>query len=375
MSRPFDLAVVGGGVGGAVTALAAGRAGLSVVLFEPQPGPIDKPCGEGCLAGGVSVLSELGLDRLVARGAPLLHATYVQAGAPPLRVPFAAPGRAFARRELAAEIAGLLERESRVLRVPAGARTEQLYGNGDERGRARFALQAGGQRFESVCLAAADGLGGRAADWLRGLRSLDAARFGLRGRCTLRRGVEASSGVTIHLRDAAGQIYLTPLPDQQLNVALLLDRAPASGGAAASFLAALAHPEVAPLIDDVVTAPEARALARRPPRAVARDGAFLVGDAAGGVDPVVGCGVSVALCTGVAAAGAARQLRDGRPAADVSADYARVVRAETAQRLRLARLLLVLSRHPALARSALRVLSRAPGLAAAIARAADRSGR
>src|SRR5262249_34695632 len=41
---------------------------------------------------------------------------------------------------------------------------------------------------------------------------------------------------------------------------------------------------------------------------VARDGAFLAGDAAGGVDPVLGCGVALALVTGLAAGRAAVQV-------------------------------------------------------------------
>ena len=71
MHREFDLAVIGAGPAGATCALSAARNGLHVALFEPQAGPIDKPCGEGIMPSGVDVLVELGLGRLANEGRAL----------------------------------------------------------------------------------------------------------------------------------------------------------------------------------------------------------------------------------------------------------------------------------------------------------------
>ncbi len=57
-----DLLIVGGGPGGLATALHARRQGLSVIVAEPRPSPIDKACGEGLMPGGLAELMSLGVD-------------------------------------------------------------------------------------------------------------------------------------------------------------------------------------------------------------------------------------------------------------------------------------------------------------------------
>ncbi|HEU4361142.1 MAG TPA: FAD-dependent monooxygenase [Mycobacterium sp.] len=57
-----DILVAGGGPGGLAAALYARRHGLSVIIAEPRPDPIDKACGEGLMPGGVTELAALGVD-------------------------------------------------------------------------------------------------------------------------------------------------------------------------------------------------------------------------------------------------------------------------------------------------------------------------
>ncbi len=360
MNAEFDLAVIGGGPGGSACALAAAQAGLSVALFEPQAGPIDKPCGEGCLASGVRALEELGLGPVLTRGQVLRGITYSIPGGPSLKIPFPEIGYALERHELAAALDAALAREAKVMRIHETAQVEQRA-NG-------FLVRAGPSQFEARTLAVADGTRGRGANWLRTGRWIDAGRFGMRARCEARAELD---GVIILLGDPNAQIYVTPLPNRRLNIALLMDRAPVEGGAKRWLEFALSHPELAPLAGALTTAPEVRSLARRSASAVARAGVFLVGDSAGGVDPVVGCGVSVALATGVAAARGARALIDGAAPRAVEREYARVVREETLARTALARALLALARRPRHARAVMRVLARVPRLGAAIARVAE----
>ena len=69
-----DLLIVGGGPGGLAAALHARRHGLSVIVAEPRPDPIDKACGEGLMPGGLAELKSLGVD---PAGMPFRGIAYV----------------------------------------------------------------------------------------------------------------------------------------------------------------------------------------------------------------------------------------------------------------------------------------------------------
>jgi flavin-dependent dehydrogenase len=74
------------------------------------------------------------------------------------------------------------------------------------------------------------------------------------------------------------------------------------------------------------------------------------------VDPILGCGVSLALASGVCAAHAARARMDGTSSEAVARRYAREWRAMSAGPARLARALRFLAAHPRCAEAAARVL-------------------
>ncbi|MEV8508639.1 geranylgeranyl reductase family protein [Actinoplanes sp. NPDC051475] len=57
----YDVAIVGAGPAGAAAALAARRAGASVVLLDRAEFPRDKPCGDGIAAEALDVLADLGV--------------------------------------------------------------------------------------------------------------------------------------------------------------------------------------------------------------------------------------------------------------------------------------------------------------------------
>jgi geranylgeranyl reductase family protein len=67
-----DVAVVGGGPGGAAAAIELARAGRSVALFDKSKFPRDKACGDGLTASALRWLEYLGLDpRSVATWKPV----------------------------------------------------------------------------------------------------------------------------------------------------------------------------------------------------------------------------------------------------------------------------------------------------------------
>jgi geranylgeranyl reductase family protein len=67
----YDVAVVGAGPAGSAAALAARRAGASVVLIDRSDFPRDKPCGDGIAPHALDVLRDLGVTDPVAGFAPV----------------------------------------------------------------------------------------------------------------------------------------------------------------------------------------------------------------------------------------------------------------------------------------------------------------
>lgn len=354
MNSTFDLAVLGAGPAGAAAALGAARAGLSVALFEPQQGHIDKPCGEGIMPSGVAALRELGLDALVRRAAPLERLRYMLEDGGELAVEFPRAGCALERHELAHELERALESEPRITRLACRVRSERRAEG--------YELVHGNWRWRARALVAADGLRGEGAGWLRD-EETSSGRYGLRARAQARAPLDA---VEVHL-GRTSELYLTPLPAGRVNVAVLADERPSGLSPEAWLAAALReHPRAARHLGAWITPPEARALGRRRARRVAEAGAFLAGDATGGVDPVLGCGVAIALVTGLAAGrSAAAWLAGGGEA--VERAYARLVARETRVRRGLARGLVLLGGRPRLQRSVAGLLRLAPGLVRGVA--------
>jgi 2-polyprenyl-6-methoxyphenol hydroxylase-like FAD-dependent oxidoreductase len=346
-----DVAVVGAGPGGATGALAAARAGLTVVLFEPQTGDFDKPCGEGLLPQGVDVLRALGLSRVIDEGLPFAGIRYATPGCAPLDVPFASPGITIARPRLQAALHDALRREPRVRWVRARAETERspdgvLVRTSDGDCHARL-------------LVAADGAFGTSASWLARSEPEPRPRLGLRLRCRAARPLDR---VEVHI-GRGPEIYLTPLAGGVINAAALVSDPPSDvRGAEALFEHAIAlYPEARARLGETLTRAAARRLGAPQRRVVAGRATFVVGDAGGTVDPILGCGVSIALTSGLRAAHAAAALVHGARASDIERDYARQHRRDVGARQRLATTLRWISERPGAARIAIAAGRRVPG--------------
>ncbi len=361
-----DLAVLGGGPGGAACALAAARAGLSVALFEPQGEAFDKPCGEGILGEGVRALGELGLSSVAAGARPFEGIRYCIPGVEPVRVRLPSAGVALLRPTLMRLLGEAIEREGSIVRWTTRTQASRCE-DGFELSTAQ------GRIARARMLVAADGAGGTSAPWLRGPRrhrahARDRGRLGLRARFE---SAHELADVEVHLGSEC-ELYLTPLPDGWINVAALFDVAPRGIHGAARLLerALDQHPLARAQLGLQVGPAEARALDHPLPRRTSDGTSFLVGDAGGGIDPILGCGLAVALRTGIEAARAARARLDGRPRERVRADYERFYAREVRARRALSSFLRAAARHAALARTLARVARASPLLTRALVRIA-----
>ncbi|MCX4386692.1 geranylgeranyl reductase family protein [Micromonospora peucetia] len=105
----FDVVVVGAGPAGSAAALAARRAGASVLLLDRSDFPRDKACGDGIAAHALDVLDELGVSDAVAGHTPLPALRLVGPGGGTVaralpRPAYTVPRRVFDARLVAAAV-------------------------------------------------------------------------------------------------------------------------------------------------------------------------------------------------------------------------------------------------------------------------------
>jgi len=353
---PHDVVVIGAGPGGCAAALTAARRGLSVLLADPSDGREPKPCGEGLMPAARAALAALGLEGALAEGRPFHALRYCVVGREPLELALPSPGLALPRARLQAALDAAVAAQAGIERARCTARATR---DGD----GAFDVELAGGRRRARALVAADGLGGKAAPWLRSARGPRAAgRIGVRAHYLARRPFDA---VEVHFAGRL-EVYVTPLADDRVNVAVLADvpRRGASGHTAQGWMdeALAALPDLRAALGAQVEPPRSRRLGGRAPGRMAGGGAFLVGDAGGGVDPVLGCGTTIALRTGCAAGEAVAALLATTSARQVERAYDAFYRSETRARRALASGLQRLAHRPPLARGVLDLARRFPGL-------------
>lgn len=377
MSGVVDVVIAGGGPAGCATALACARRGLEVLVLERARFPRDKACGEGLLPSGVVALGRLGLLAEVRRDALRLDGVGFAvdaAGGALAEARFAdgSYGLGVRRRRFDALLAAAVQAQPTATVLEGVAVREPLVEDG-----AVVGLRTNVGSIGARVVVAADGL-----------RSALRAQLGLERRA--RHGGDDRIGLRLHLRVArlpfgpsvrvlvapALEYYVTPLAEQELQLAVLgTPRAFAAAGISAATLAEhlRSHPRLGALLDGAV--PSDRPLGAGPfrqrVRGVVTDGALLVGDAAGYVDAITGEGIGAALRQGLAAgavlgdafAAAGARRRTPLPAVAL-AGYARAHADLVRDGNRLTELVLLLARHPRLARAAIALLARHPALLA-----------
>jgi flavin-dependent dehydrogenase len=285
----LDLVVVGGGPVGLASALYAHRAGLSVCVLEPRPGPADKACGEGLMPSAVRALGDLGVD---PPGHPLQGIAYIRGGATAAARFRSGPGRGVRRTALHAALLTATHEAG----IPvAGHRVTALGQDG-------AAVTAGPVRAGYAV--AADGLHSP----LRRLLGLQAAprgpvRFGLRQHV---RATPWSDGVEVHW-GRESEAYVTPVAEDLVGIAVLTRRRGPLTERLAEFPALAARVRRSPA-SDVLGAGPLRQRSRR--RVAGR--VLLVGDASGYVDALTGEGIALGLSQARAAVAAIVAGQPGR---------------------------------------------------------------
>jgi flavin-dependent dehydrogenase len=281
----YDLMIIGGGPSGAAAAITAARTGASVLVLEQGRFPRHKVCGEFVSAESLALLASLLMDNLLLDRAPRIAAARLFLDGRQLRAPVAPPAASISRFDLdlalwrAAEQAGAEARLQTPVRRISG-QGPFLVETANCTWEARSIINASG-RWSSLSLPPPSA---SAHKWL-GIKahfhepsppsSVDLYFFE-GGYC----GVQPVGADTINVSAMVRADAATTLPELFALNSKLQSRSK----------------YWQPATEPVTTSP---LLFRRPEPL--RDRALLAGDAAGFIDPFVGDGIALALCSGTAA--------------------------------------------------------------------------
>jgi flavin-dependent dehydrogenase len=359
--RRWDVAVLGAGPAGSLAARQLAVAGAGVLLVDRKAFPRDKVCG-ACLNGkALAVLDAVGLGGLVDRlGGIDLDAFELRLAG--RRQRFALPaGKALGRDRLDA---ALIEEA-----IAAGAHflpeTSARIEVGEEETRAVRLTQHGhAATTEAAVVLVASGLAGHCLDDEPGVRTRIAARSRIGAGCTLREFPASYGPGTIHMAVGRhGYVGLVRVADGGLNVAAAFDVGfvREQGSPARAAVAVLDEAG----FDPISALDEARwqgtpSLTRRT-RPVGGHRLFLLGDAAGYVEPFTGEGMAAAFTSAQAVVPLAlRGARDWEPG--LARAWSRLHHRLIGRRQHICRGLAATARHPWVARGLFAVVSYAPSL-------------
>jgi flavin-dependent dehydrogenase len=352
-----DVAIIGGGPAGASAAIRLAGAGLRIVLVDHARFPRSKVCGCCINDAALGLLSELGVAGEVrAAGAAPLHSLHLSAGRRSIRVA-TRPGAALSRSALDCVLTSEAERRGVTFVHGVSARVEP---GGVPSGRIIVLAGAGStHRLRARAVIVADGLGGSA---LRGFPEMapiiaGSSRIGVGAQAPDSSLCEAG---TVRMCCAGeGYVGLVRLEGGCVDIAAALNpgRVRALGGPAVAVARILERNGVR-LDTSELRWRGTPALTRR--RAIVEvESLFVIGDAAGYVEPFTGEGISWAIWSGIAAADCVgRLLRGGYEAGSWTAARADALRS----RQRACWVVSTLLRSPGVLAAALAVASTAPAL-------------
>jgi flavin-dependent dehydrogenase len=361
VSTSQKIVVIGAGPAGAIAAGGLAQRGLDVLLVDRAVFPRDKVCGCCLNRRALATLAGAGLGGLPRRlGGRTIDHLVVSAGraATRMRVP---AGIALSRRRFDQ---ALVEAA-----VAAGARfADGVSARVVEAHEHAVRVSLAGDILEAGLVLAADGLAGRSLDGLTGF----VARIRAGSRIGAALLVDAASAPPVPagaIRMACGvdgYVGMVSVEDGRTNVAAALDprAVRARGGPGPTVGALLEANAMTPT--PALTGGHwhgTAALTRR--RRVAGPRVFVLGDAAGYVEPFTGEGMAWALAGGHAVVDAAHEaIRQWRP--ELADRWRRAHRRVVGRRQGVCRAVARMLRHPRATRACLGALRAAPWLAAPV---------
>jgi flavin-dependent dehydrogenase len=367
--RTRGAVVVGAGPAGATAARELARRGVDVLLVDRASFPRWKVCG-CCLNGrATAVLTAAGLGNLPGlRGAVPLKSLCLASGGRLAHVPLF--GSAALSREsldtalIQAAVAAGADFLAETLAIPPEKGAKSIGCDAPRRLR----LQQGEERAEvsARVVLAADGLAGQfMARTATAASAESGARIGA-GTTTTDAPGFYRPGVVYMTCGAGGYTGLVRLEDGRLDVAAAFDASELRAGGPGAAAVRLLHEAGWPAPNGLAQLPwRGTAPLTRHARQVADDRLFVVGDAAGYVEPFTGEGMAWALASGTAVAPlAAAAVERWRP--ELIQQWTAIHHRVVSRRQIVCRAAAAVLRRPWLTRPVVRLLGQAPMLAAPV---------
>ncbi len=361
----FDVAIVGGGLAGCSAAIALARAGFRVVVLEASSSPRDKVCGEFLSPESADLLRQLGAFERVQRHQPPLINRVRVTTREGIRWDAPLPGEGFglSRRAFDADLLDQARAVAAAVRV--GARVSDVHGSLDAGFTVELRSAGAASALRAQVVIGAHGKRStvdRALD--RDFLRADSGFIGLKAHF---RGPSTGSRVELHAFDG-GYCGLSAIEEQRVNLCLLARQSVYQRfGATAAFVAAMAGQN--PMLGAWLSAAErltpwhAVAQVSFAPRSPVDHDVLMAGDSAGLIAPLAGDGMSMALQSGLLAAGWTGDFLSGRvSAAALRRGYAGAWRREFASRLSVGRLLQAVMLRPPLLAIGLRAAAFVPAV-------------
>ena len=359
----YDVAIIGGGPAGCSLAAELARAGRRVILFEKEPMPRDKLCGEFLSTEVAGICMRLGVhDRILGSGAqPIREARCSAPHGIELNVQLPGTAYGLSRRSFdqilfthAADSGG---------DVRDGTSVASIKGSLDQ----KFELNAEHTRYAARLVV---GAYGRRATLDRKLErpSLHAGRpfVGFKAHYT---GALPEQQIEVHTFNG-GYCGLLVAEDNQINVCWIAHQRhlKEAGGSPESLVDRMGEWNVrlGCRLADLVRVEPFQAVSRldfRPKELFAQD-VLLIGDAAGMIAPLCGDGIGMAMQSAVIAAPLIEDFLDGRSTGPrLKRRYERAWRREFRTRMRVGRLLQTFFVRPQLLEPGLRLAEAFPQMA------------
>jgi flavin-dependent dehydrogenase len=365
--RIWDVAIVGAGPAGALAGRELARRGCAVLLIDRSSFPRWKVCG-CCLNGhALAVLRAAGIGPVLARsGAVPLRRIRLCVAGKVADVPLSG-GVSLSREAFDTLLVQAAIQEGVAFLPQTVASIDGRLGCHEVRWL-ELRRTTICERVAARVVLAADGLSGQLASQLDTKNALTAsgARIGS--------GVVAASGPTFYEQGSIfmacgnrGYLGLVRLEDGRLNMAAALDPnwvriLGGPGRAAVELLAEAGWPAVPDLAE--LTWRGTPALTRQVRRRAA-ERLFLIGDAAGYIEPFTGEGMAWAVAAGRAVAPlAVRAVKRWQP--QLASEWEAIYRGLLGRRQLVCRAVAAALRSPRLMQTVVRVLARAPVLAAPV---------